>query len=487
MGKKADLSGVRAKGSDRIQFDFEFEGVRYRPTLKRIPSEANLRRAYKQLQDIKGRIERGLFKFEEEFPDYRYRAALSAPEDKKGKTCDDVFRSFLANCEMRVAMDDMSHSTLHGYRKILESVWSPRIGTSEFQKVIYSELAGIAAAHTKKKKTYNNVVSAVRTAFKFGYRDYPGKFNPALALPTFRITKKDRPKVDPFAIEEAETVIAASHGKFGEPYGNYEEFRFFTGLRQSEQFALEVGDCDLVKGSVKITKAVVLTRKKNRTKTNQDREIDLCPRALEVLRQQLVLREQMVATGKIHHECVFFTEDGEPFRTIYLPYNRWRRVMKGLGIRYRKPYNSRHSFISWRLMIGHNRLLVAQEDGHSVSTMERTYAAWIKGGKADEVERIKAAMASRPRKHGDGGDGGPSKPLESPQAGTTLAPAGQDGDIRVPAVTVTATRREALSACSSGNKSRESTDKDLAGVAGFEPTYGGIKTRCLTTWRHPNT
>jgi hypothetical protein len=27
----------------------------------------------------------------------------------------------------------------------------------------------------------------------------------------------------------------------------------------------------------------------------------------------------------------------------------------------------------------------------------------------------------------------------------------------------------------------------LAGVAGFEPTNGGIKTRCLTTWRHPNT
>ena len=25
----------------------------------------------------------------------------------------------------------------------------------------------------------------------------------------------------------------------------------------------------------------------------------------------------------------------------------------------------------------------------------------------------------------------------------------------------------------------------VAGVAGFEPTNGGIKTRCLTTWRHP--
>ena len=26
----------------------------------------------------------------------------------------------------------------------------------------------------------------------------------------------------------------------------------------------------------------------------------------------------------------------------------------------------------------------------------------------------------------------------------------------------------------------------LAGVLGFEPRYAGIKTLCLTAWRHPN-
>ena len=26
----------------------------------------------------------------------------------------------------------------------------------------------------------------------------------------------------------------------------------------------------------------------------------------------------------------------------------------------------------------------------------------------------------------------------------------------------------------------------VAGVAGFEPTNVGTKSRCLTTWRHPN-
>ena len=31
MGRKSLSGGVRAKGSDRIQFDFEFGDVRYRP------------------------------------------------------------------------------------------------------------------------------------------------------------------------------------------------------------------------------------------------------------------------------------------------------------------------------------------------------------------------------------------------------------------------------------------------------------------------
>jgi len=34
----------------RIQFDFTFEGVRYRPSIRRPPSEANLRRAPERLK-----------------------------------------------------------------------------------------------------------------------------------------------------------------------------------------------------------------------------------------------------------------------------------------------------------------------------------------------------------------------------------------------------------------------------------------------------
>ena len=37
-------------------------------------------------------------------------------------------------------------------------------------------------------------------------------------------------------------------------------------------------------------------------------------------------------------------------------------------------------------------------------------------------------------------------------------------------------------------KNTESDDSVffMAGMAGFEPANDGTKTRCLTTWRHPN-
>jgi integrase len=171
MGRRAKLSGVQAKGSNRIQFDFRFEGVRYRPTLERIPNEANLRRAHEQLKEMQARIKRGTFVFDDEFPDYRDKAAVPTQQVVRERTCGEVFDGFLSHCDMRVSMDDMAFSTLHGYRNILDAVWRPVIGNLSIEKIVYSQLARIAADHTHHKKTYNNIVSAVRAAFNFGYKD----------------------------------------------------------------------------------------------------------------------------------------------------------------------------------------------------------------------------------------------------------------------------------------------------------------------------
>ena len=331
-----------------------------------------------------------------------------------------------------MAKNDMAFVTVEGYRKMLKQVWRPEIGKEVFLKVRYSRLVKVVNGFKWGKKTYNNVISAIRCAFDYGYRDWPEQHNPASALKCFRITKKDRPVIDPFTIVEAEALIHAIHRDWGEAQGNYDEFRFFTGLRPSEQIALLVSDCDVGQAKIKVTKARVVARDKDRTKTSEDRLVELCPRALHVLKRQLALRARLKLAGEIDHEELFFKDDGSPIRNLQYPWVRWRRTLTGtLKGRYREPYNARHSSVTWNLMIGKNPLWVAKQHGHSVQTMLETYAAWLDGTTESDLLAIKCAMEgpSGPRLRGREASIASrvahprelSLPLESPKAVTRLS------------------------------------------------------------------
>jgi integrase len=91
MGTKWFTGGVTAAPRGRIQFDFVFEGVRYRPSLQRPPSEANLRRARERLHEIKRQIDAGTFSFADEFPDYRFLRRLDGVS--KVRSCSAVIPS----------------------------------------------------------------------------------------------------------------------------------------------------------------------------------------------------------------------------------------------------------------------------------------------------------------------------------------------------------------------------------------------------------
>jgi len=314
------------------------------------------------------------------------------------RTCAQVFDAFLVHCESRLDKDDLAAVTVASYRKILNRFWRPQIGTFRFLDLLYSTLVKLADDADWSKKTYNNAISVLRRAFKFGYRDHPEKHDPTTGLKSARIRKKDRPVIDPFTIQEAETLIAGIHRDWGEAQGNYDEFRFFTGLRPSEQIALIVADFDAAKGTLTINKARVAGVDKDSTKTGEDRQIELSPRALEVLGRQLALRTRLELAGKIHHDQLFFKEGGEPIRNLQYPYARWHRTLAQLRMmRYRRPYCARHSSVSWQLMIGKKPLWVAKQHGHSITTMLSVYAAWTDGAAESDISAIARAMASRPR------------------------------------------------------------------------------------------
>jgi integrase len=254
-------------------------------------------------------------------------------------------------------------------------------------------LIKIADAYTCNKKTYNNAVSALRRAFDFGYLDYPERRDPAASLKCARIGKNDRPPIDPFSIQDAEMLISAIQRDWGEAQGNYDELRFFTGLRPSEEIALVVTDYDAAHGVLSVTKARVLGIDKDVTKTGEDRRIRLCPRAIAVIERQLRLRERLAREGRIDHDRLFFTDSGRPISDLKYPYTRWQRTLQRLAIRYRKPYMARHTSVSWNLMVGRDPLLVAKEHGHRPTTMLSVCAAWTEGAVESDITAIREAMS----------------------------------------------------------------------------------------------
>ncbi|HEY0683003.1 MAG TPA: DUF3596 domain-containing protein [Steroidobacter sp.] len=411
--------GITPRGCRAIQYDFMFQGVRYRPSLRRTPTEANLRRAREHLAAIKERIAAGTFQFAEEFPRYRHvDAVMSAPSQR---TCGYVFDAFLNHCASLQLKGAMEEITVAGYKKILDGIWRPKIGHRNFLQVTHSELVSIADSHVWSRKTYNNAISALRVAFEFGFRAHPQYHNPASMLRCVRIRKRDR-VIDPFRIDEAERLIAAIRQDWGEAQENYDEFRFFTGLRPSEEIALLTSDYDAVNGTLRVSKARVAGIDKNCTKTGEDRTVTLCARAVRILARQLKLRARLKAGGLIDHHHLFFTAEGRVIRHLQYVGRRWRQSLSRLSdLRYRRPYNARHSSVSWNLMLGKSPLWVSRQHGHRPETMFRAYAAWTEEAPESEVVLIREAMglSDQPRHKKKS-----VRPTVAPRVGTEIGTSG---------------------------------------------------------------
>ncbi|HVX91195.1 MAG TPA: DUF3596 domain-containing protein [Candidatus Paceibacterota bacterium] len=300
MGCKSITCGVMPAGSDRIQFDLHINGRRLRPTLPWAPTEENLQRARVHIKTLKARIAAGTFRLAEEFPDYVRRHVKTMPLALT--FCDEVFDVFLAHEEARVARGDLAPSTLASHRQILNYTWRPALGDRPFLAVRYSQIQQIADGQDWTKKTYNNAISTLRRAFAFGFKDHPEARDPAAMMRGARIGKKDRPNLDPFSVQDAEVLIAALRRDWGAAQANYDAFRFFTGLRPSEEIALVVSDYDRANGVLSISKARVDGIQRDRTKTGEDRRVEFCPRAITILESHLAWRTELVRAGHIGHD-----------------------------------------------------------------------------------------------------------------------------------------------------------------------------------------
>jgi integrase len=176
-------------------------------------------------------------------------------------------------------------------------------------------------------------------------------------------------EVDPFDRDEIKAILGAVDGQVR----NLFQFAFFSGLRTSELMGLEWGDIDWDSGQVHVARAVVERKVKPPKTRAGDRKVLLLPPALAALHSQK--KFSLLSSSR-----VFLNPRTEkPWATdAQIRRTGWVHALKRAGVRYRNPYQTRHTFASMLLSKGENQLWLATQMGHETTEMlTRHYGRWI--------------------------------------------------------------------------------------------------------------
>ncbi len=369
-----------------IRVTFTVNGKQERPTLMlngkpMPPTPANIKYAERLAAEIKEKIRLGLFSMAEYFP-----ASVS----------ESTQHTLSFQLDQWLTTQRIEESTKAGYLsaiKFWKNVECDGAGTLLGDKAMRALLTShiqraIATRPDLSGKTINNYVSVLREAVELAVTDNVLRENPVEKVPR---AKHQKAPPDPFTREEAESIIADMYARQPEQLANFVEFWFWAGPRTSEIFALRWPNVDLATDKVKVKEAVVRGIQKDRTKTNVERLIHLNSRSLAAITRQRKFT-QMLGEA-VFHDPRYDTPwiDERAFRRSY-----WMPTLRRLGIRYRRPYNMRHTYATQMLMAGMNPAFCATQMGHSVEVFHKTYAKWLHGAQNElEMQRLEAALSGK--------------------------------------------------------------------------------------------
>lgn len=368
----------RHENVESLQISFNFRKVQCRETLSIPPTAANIKYAEGLRLEILRKITDGSFRYADYFPDSP-RAELFGHGASK-KTLGDLLRAHLKGYEKAVENKQMSKSTLVGYKKIINGHLLPKFDTVALRDLTAATLREWISGLGVTAKTVRNVISPLRSVLDDAVNDELIKSNPldniALKKLLSRTTTQSDYEVDPFDDAEKAAILAAAQGQAR----NLFQFAFWSGLRTSELIALEWGDIDWIHGQVRVQRAVVAKATKG-TKTKAGvRDVMLLPHARAALENQKEFT--FLAGARVFHN----PRTGDPWETDgQIRKTSWKYILKKAGVRYRNPYQTRHTYASTLLSRGENPLWLATQMGHvDVEMITRHYGKWIPQGNSGQ-------------------------------------------------------------------------------------------------------
>ena len=149
--------------------------------------------------------------------------------------------------------------------------------------------------------------------------------------------------IDPFDRDEINAILDKAERQIKNLY----QFAFFTGLKPSELMGLGWRDVDWIHGQIRVEETIVDKRRKGPKTDSGYREVSLLPPAETALVNQ---KQYTYLEGKqVFHN----PRTGNAWETSQqLRRTAWALLLKRAGVRYRNPYQTRHTYASMILSKG---------------------------------------------------------------------------------------------------------------------------------------
>ena len=360
--------------SGKLIADFRYMGIRCRETTNLEDNAYNRRILKKRLEQLEAEITLGTFEYEKYFPKSNRVEEFKEKRSQQiaVQTKVPLFKEFT---ELWFKQKQVEWRTSYQQKVsiVIKNYLIPAFGNQVLSKIKKSDLLNFRASlakvtHGKDQTSLKaSRINQIMTPLRMILNDAAERYEFESPYKNINNLKESKIEVTPFSLEDVHKIITTVRDDF-KPYYT---IRFFTGMRTSEIDGLQWKNIDLPRREIHIREALV-NGELGGTKTyGSDRTIQMSDRVYQAFLQQKSLNN-----GK--SSFVFCNRDGGPLDYRLVNKRVWHPLLRFLGLKPRRAYQTRHTAATLWLSAGENPEWIARQLGHSTTEMLfRVYSRYI--------------------------------------------------------------------------------------------------------------
>lgn len=287
---------------------------------------------------------------------------------------------------------DQSTATFQAYEHHARGFLIPALGRyplTEIRPMAVRNMLADLEGEYAGRSTLQEVYKIARICFEAAKQMELILRNPVDQVSRPKYSRKD---IRPFSLDQIRAIIDASTG---DRLHALFVVAFSLGLRQGELYALEWGDIDWHRGTMRIERQAVSNRgkielKPPKTKAGR-RTLELADFVVAALRSR---QAAAMAEGLAACPLVFPAPKGGHINRSSFAVRSWKPILKACGIDERGMHHTRHSFATHALLAGCPLHVVSAILGHATPSITlNIYSHLIDTAQTETVSKVASLIA----------------------------------------------------------------------------------------------